>query len=144
MIWREYLPHSFKTQALILVYPDLGVASSSWKLVATRMAFGLSWSPDCSRYPISSPTSTHLNFLRSISAIMSHVPYLLKFITAVMGRGGSLQRANSFGRGSVSRRLEVGANRKDLFYYLVRQRDIKFKFDMLISLEPITERRGAP
>ena len=73
---------------------------------------------------------------------MSHVPYLLKFITAVMGRGGSLQRANSFGRGSVSRRLEVGVNRKDLFYYLVRQH-CGIKFD-IISLEPIAERRGAP
>lgn len=63
---------------------------------------------------------------------MSHVPYLLKFITAIMGRGGSLQRANKFGRGNVSRRLEVGANRKDLFYYLVRQhRDVEF--DMLTS-----------
>ena len=90
---------------------------------------------------VPSPTSTHLNLFLSISAIMSHIPYLLKFITAVMGRGGSLQRANMFGRGSVSRRLEVGANRKDLFYYLVRQhRDVGF--DMLTSLGPITERRG--
>jgi cytochrome P450 len=40
---------------------------------------------------------------------------------AAMGRSGSLQRATAFGRGSVLKRLKVGANRKDLFYYLVRQ-----------------------
>ena len=38
-----------------------------------------------------------------------------------MGRSGTLQRAASFGRGSVLKRLQVGANRKDLFYYLVSQ-----------------------
>ena len=43
------------------------------------------------------------------------------FITAAMGRSGPIQRAAAFGRGSVLKRLEVGANRKDLFYYLVRQ-----------------------
>ncbi|KAF8481478.1 cytochrome P450, partial [Russula emetica] len=47
-----------------------------------------------------------------------HVPYVIGLITAAMGRSGSLQRATAFGRGSVSKRLEVGANRKDLFYYL--------------------------
>jgi len=35
--------------------------------------------------------------------------------------GGALKRAIKFGRESVLKRLEVGANRKDLFYYLVRQ-----------------------
>jgi hypothetical protein len=43
------------------------------------------------------------------------------FVMAAMGRSGTLQRASSFGRGSVLKRLEAGANRKDLFYYLVRQ-----------------------
>ena len=40
---------------------------------------------------------------------------------AAMGRSGPLKRAIAFGRGSVLKRLEVGASRKDLFYYLVRQ-----------------------
>ena len=44
---------------------------------------------------------------------------------ATMGRRGSLQRATEFGRGSVLKRLEVGANRKDLFYHLVRQHVIR-------------------
>ena len=35
--------------------------------------------------------------------------------------GGALKRAIKFGQESVLKRLEVGANRKDLFYYLVRQ-----------------------
>ena len=63
----------------------------------------------------------YLNPLLSISAIVSHVPYIIKFIMVAMGRGGSLQRAAAFSRGNVLKRLEVGANRKDLFYYLVRQ-----------------------
>ena len=40
---------------------------------------------------------------------------------AITGQGGSIQRVHGFGRRSVLRRLEAGANRKDLFYYLVRQ-----------------------
>jgi hypothetical protein len=43
---------------------------------------------------------------------------------AAMGGSGSLQRATAFGRRSVLKRLEVGATRKDLFYYLVRQHAI--------------------
>ena len=46
---------------------------------------------------------------------------------SAMGRSGTLQRATSFGRGSVLKRLEVGANRKDLFYYLVRPTRLLFR-----------------
>jgi len=53
-----------------------------------------------------------------IGAILSHVPYVFGFIMAAMGQSGSLQRATQFGRGSVLKRLDVGANRKDLFYHL--------------------------
>jgi len=52
------------------------------------------------------------------SAIVSHVPYVIKVFLATIGRRGSLQRVIDFGRGSVLKRLEIGANRKDLFYYL--------------------------
>ena len=38
---------------------------------------------------------------------------------AVMGQDGSFQRILTFGRQRVLRRLETGAKRKDLFYYLV-------------------------
>ena len=39
--------------------------------------------------------------------------------TVVIGRGGGLKRAMDFGKESVLKRLEVGTNRKDLFFYLV-------------------------
>ena len=41
--------------------------------------------------------------------------------TFKLGGGGALRRAIEFGQQSVLKRLEVGSNRKDLFYYLVRQ-----------------------
>ena len=55
----------------------------------------------------------------SISAIVSHVPYVIIPMTSVMG--GAIRRAIEFGERSVLKRLEVGANRRDMFYYLVRQ-----------------------
>ena len=59
----------------------------------------------------------------SISAIVSHVPYITELMmsTFKLGGGGALRRAIEFGQQSVLKRLEVGPNRKDLFYYLVRQ-----------------------
>ncbi|KAI0279986.1 cytochrome P450 [Russula aff. rugulosa BPL654] len=52
-----------------------------------------------------------------ISAIVSHIPFIVIPITSVMG-GGAIRRAVEFGRRSVLKRLEVSANRKDMFYYL--------------------------
>ena len=69
----------------------------------------------CARLPcIFSP------FLR-VSAIASHVPYMIGFLLSAIGGGGALKRLINFGQESVLKRLEIGANRKDLFYYLVRQ-----------------------
>ena len=73
--------------------------------------------------------------------MLAHIPYLVEYMIAVMGRGGLLQRSIEFGKGRVLRRLEAGANRKDLFYYLVRQHT---ESGVLNSLEPITEWRRAP
>ena len=73
--------------------------------------------------------------------MLAHIPYLVEYMIAVMGRGGLLQRSIEFGKGRVLRRLEAGANRKDLFYYLVRQHT---ESGVLTSLEPITEWRRAP
>jgi hypothetical protein len=53
-----------------------------------------------------------------VSSIISHVPYIMEYFAATSGK---LRRAIAFGRGNVSKRLGVGASRKDLFYYLVRQ-----------------------
>ena len=56
----------------------------------------------------------------SISAILSHVPYVIGFMMSTVG-GGPMRPAIKFGQRSVLKRLEAGANKKDLFYYLVRQ-----------------------
>jgi hypothetical protein len=72
---------------------------------------------------VPSPSSVYLSPFLSIRAIVSHVPYVVGFMMSAiaMGRGGALRRTVEFGQESVLKRLEVGANRKDLFYYLVRQ-----------------------
>src|SRR5712671_97212 len=62
---------------------------------------------------------TRLILFPSISGAVAHVPYIMPLLTAMMGQNGSMQRSRTFGKESVLRRLELGANRKDLFYYLV-------------------------
>ena len=65
----------------------------------------------------------HLNPFLSASAILSHVPYILGLITTArkqLKRSGALSGAPAFGKARALKRLESGANRKDLFYYLVR------------------------
>jgi hypothetical protein len=72
---------------------------------------------------VPSASSVYLSPFLSIRAIVSHVPYVVGFMMSAvaMGRGGALRRAMEFGQASVLKRLEVGTNRKDLFYYLVRK-----------------------
>jgi hypothetical protein len=72
---------------------------------------------------VPSASSVYLSPFLSINAIVTHVPYLVGFMmsTIAMRRGGALRRTTEFGQKSVLKRLEVGSNRKDLFYYLVRQ-----------------------
>jgi hypothetical protein len=57
----------------------------------------------------------------SISTIVSHIPYVVIPMMSLMGGSGAIKRALEFGERSVLKRLEVGANKKDMFYYLVRQ-----------------------
>ena len=54
---------------------------------------------------------------------MAHVSYITGFMIFAMGalRGGAVKQAMVFGERCVLKRLEAGANKKDLFYYLVRQ-----------------------
>lgn len=59
----------------------------------------------------------------SIRAIVSQVSYVLPLLIAFTGRKGSVQRIFQFGRERALERLKMGANRKDLFYHLVRARD---------------------
>jgi hypothetical protein len=72
---------------------------------------------------VPSAFSVHLSPFLSIGAIVAHVPYIVGPMasTIAMRRGGALKRTLKFGEKSVLKRLEIGANRKDLFYYLVRQ-----------------------
>jgi hypothetical protein len=87
---------------------------------------------------------THLSPFLSISAVLSHVPYILGLLTAAkhrLKRDDSLSRAPEFGKRSALKRLEAGANRKDLFYYLVCQHT---EFGVLTSLNLTIERRGSP
>ncbi|TFY79313.1 hypothetical protein EWM64_g4698 [Hericium alpestre] len=51
-------------------------------------------------------------------AMVSHVPWMLKFLNAVSGGKEAIERARRLGRRKVSERLKLGARRKDLFYYL--------------------------
>ena len=68
-----------------------------------------------------SASSVYLSPFLSFSAIVSHVPYVVKPMVSVIRGGGALMKSLEFGERSVLKRLEVGANRKDMFYYLVRQ-----------------------
>ena len=63
--------------------------------------------------------STHLSPFLSISAVLSHLPYVLGLLRVAKKRGESLSGAPEFGTRNAIKRLETGANRKDLFYYLV-------------------------
>ena len=86
----------------------------------------------------------YLSPFLSISAIVSHVPYIIKPMVSVMGLvggGGAMKRAFEFGEQSVLKRLEVGANRKDMFYYLVRQYIICRTAHFM---KPSKEWRGTP
>jgi hypothetical protein len=57
--------------------------------------------------------------LYSIAGVISHVPYILPLFTAVTGNRSPLVRLGIFCRTRVLERLRMGANRKDIFYYLV-------------------------
>ncbi|KAI9462028.1 high nitrogen upregulated cytochrome P450 monooxygenase 2 [Russula earlei] len=53
-----------------------------------------------------------------IGVAVGHVSYFTPFLSALTGQKGSIQVSRDFGRESVFKRLQAGANRKDLFYHL--------------------------
>ncbi|KAH9169509.1 high nitrogen upregulated cytochrome P450 monooxygenase 2 [Lactarius sanguifluus] len=57
-------------------------------------------------------------FFGTIRAIMGHISYILPLLLATTGRKGSVQRVHAFSRERVLKRLEMGPNRKVLFYHL--------------------------
>ena len=55
----------------------------------------------------------------SISAVVSHIPWVVLPLVALAKRDSSFSRSGEFCKGRTLQRLQTGANRKDLFYYLV-------------------------
>ncbi|KAH9063317.1 high nitrogen upregulated cytochrome P450 monooxygenase 2 [Lactarius vividus] len=53
-----------------------------------------------------------------ISAALSHIPYVMPPLMKIMGDRNAIVRFREFCRERVLERLRMGANRKDLFYYL--------------------------
>ena len=82
-----------------------------WTLIESFLRY-LSW--------IYEASCLHLTCF-SVRAITAHVSYVVPLL-AFTGRKGSVQRISEFGRGRAIERLKMGANRKDLFYHLVRAR----------------------
>ncbi|KAI0301723.1 cytochrome P450 [Multifurca ochricompacta] len=50
--------------------------------------------------------------------LIAHVPWVLPYAKYFPGSGKDLVRLREFGNVNVAKRLEMGPNRKDLFYYL--------------------------
>ncbi|KAF8261202.1 high nitrogen upregulated cytochrome P450 monooxygenase 2 [Lactarius quietus] len=61
---------------------------------------------------------TGLKFGIAMAAVISHTPYILPLFNAITGQSNPLARLEMFCRRRVLERLRIGANRKDLFYYL--------------------------
>ena len=80
------------------------------------MVFGPLWNPVYGTYPLE--CSLDVVTCPSISAVISHIPWVIPTLLAV-ARRSTLPRAGQFCRNLTLERLRMGANRKDLFYYLV-------------------------
>jgi hypothetical protein len=87
---------------------------------------------ECSLYVITCPR---------VSAVVSHIPWITHPLLAIASKGSVLVRARQFCTERTLERLRMGANRKDLFYYLVSSLIIVFD---TISQNAMTERRGTP
>ena len=81
-----------------------------WTLIESHLRYGLSTKHILPASYMSS----------SIRAVTAQVPYVLPFLMACTGRNGAGQRIFTFGRERALERLKMGANKKDLFYHLVR------------------------
>ena|SRR6266702_8679957 len=94
------------------------------------MVFGLFSNPAFGKYPCQ--CSLCVVTCPSLSAVTSHIPYVVPLLGAIAGQKSSLVRFRAFCRERALERLRMGANRKDLFYYLVRSRT---EFSCLCLLE---------
>ncbi len=84
------------------------------------MVFGLSSNPAFGTYP--RQCGMCVVTCPSISGVISHVPYVGPLLTAIVGQRSSLVRLRAFCKERALERLRMGANKKDLFYYLVSSR----------------------
>ena len=82
-------------------------------------------------------TVFHLTVSLSVASTTAHIPYVRPILDTLTGKNGAFTRLREFGRERVRMRLEAGANRKDLFYHLVRP---YVESDIFTSLRPISER----
>ena len=77
----------------------------------------------------------------SETAVTANVPYVLPLLIAIAGQKSPAVRLRTFCRERVLERLQMGANRKDLFYYLVSS--CTLAFGVFVSQKTRTEWRGA-
>jgi hypothetical protein len=55
----------------------------------------------------------------SISVVVSHIPWVVPPLAAIAKKDSTFIRSGEFCKERALQRLQTGANRKDLFYYLV-------------------------
>ncbi|KAI9466330.1 high nitrogen upregulated cytochrome P450 monooxygenase 2 [Lactarius psammicola] len=67
--------------------------------------------------PTQVPSLCHVT-CPSISSTLSHVPYVIPLLITIIGEKSVLARFRAFCKERVLERLRMGADRKDLFYYL--------------------------
>jgi Cytochrome P450 len=79
------------------------------------------------QYASAQVDSIRTSFPSSRTVVVGHIPYMQPVVNAIMklmkataGRRRSPRLLRAFGKERALKRLQMGANRKDLFYYLVR------------------------
>ena len=90
-------------------------------MAETSMVFGPSSNPLLGTFPLEYSLYVVTWACPSIASSISHISYVVPPLVAI-ARRSPLVRSREFGRERVFERLRMGANRKDLFYYLVRSR----------------------
>jgi hypothetical protein len=103
------------------------------------MVFGLSSNLVFGTYPLE--RSLDVVTRPRISYVISQVSWVIPLFISTVGKRSTLRRAQQFCRQRTLDRLRVGANRKDLFYYLVSS---LIGFFDCFSPDATIERRGTP
>ena len=104
------------------------------------MVFGLSSNPALGTYTRERSLCVIVT-CPSVIATMAQIPYVIPVFIAIAGQNSPSVRLEAFCKEKVLERLQMGANRKDLFYYLVSSRTLAF--GVFVSQKTRTEWRGA-